>query len=287
MGRLLRRAQKRVSRRRRILFRQLSIDFGAATGMTVREFRLVPPAGGSGTPPRFGGSVHGTVGAGAVGGGIAGGPGAGADQLLTIDQLAAEVGLSTRSIRSYHARGLLPPAVRVGRTPYYGRAHLARMRAVLRLQRRGLSLDAVRALLEPDTVLGQLLLPGNLIIAALRADPELFHVLTAAGVLSQRPDGGLGVRSARAVLAARAATRRGLPVGKVLRMLADATAAVLPLAQVAMSRVEAEVRGRHADPGEEDLLELTVEVFRLSLMRLRRDGPAATGRDTGDRVANR
>src|SRR6266496_1811818 len=79
-------ATKRVSRRRRILFRQLSIDFGAATGMTVREFRLVPPAGGSGTPPRFGGSVHGTVGAGAVGGGIAGGPGAGADQLLTIDQ---------------------------------------------------------------------------------------------------------------------------------------------------------------------------------------------------------
>jgi DNA-binding transcriptional MerR regulator len=239
------------------------MDIGAATGMTVREFRLVPPTGGPGTPSRFGGN----------------------DELLTIDQLAAEVGLSTRSIRAYHARGLLPAAVRVGRTPYYGRAHLARMQAILRLQRRGLSLDAVRALLEPDTVLGQLLLPGNLIVAALRADPELFQVLTAAGVLTQRPDGGLAIRSARAVLAARAASRRGLPVGKALRMLADATAAVLPLAQLALSRVEAEVRARPTDPSDDDLLELTVEVLRLSLMRLRRDGPAATAADSDGRVA--
>lgn len=62
---------------------------------------------------------------------------------LTIDDLAREAGTTTRNVRAYQTRGLLPPPKLVGRVGYYGEEHLARLRLVARLQERGYSLAAI------------------------------------------------------------------------------------------------------------------------------------------------
>jgi DNA-binding transcriptional MerR regulator len=203
-------------------------------------------------------------------------------EFMTIDRLAAAVDLTPRTIRSYHARGLLPPPTRIGRTPYYGGLHLARMRSVLRLQSRGLPLEAIRALLEPDMVLGETLLPRALVAGALRADPQLIKLLDATGVITVRPDGGLSIRSTRAVLAARAASRPGTPIGQALRMLADVIKVVLPLASATQSRMQAVLPARTDTCNPDDLLELAVEVFRVCLAApVRRRTQASAAGDDG------
>lgn len=66
---------------------------------------------------------------------------------MTVDELAREAGTTTRNVRAYQTRGLLPPPRVVGRVGYYDRAHLARLSYIDRLQRRGFSLAAIRDLL--------------------------------------------------------------------------------------------------------------------------------------------
>jgi DNA-binding transcriptional MerR regulator len=66
---------------------------------------------------------------------------------MTVDELAREAGTTTRNVRSYQTRGLLPPPRVVGRVGYYDRTHLARLNYIDRLQERGFSLAAIRDLL--------------------------------------------------------------------------------------------------------------------------------------------
>lgn len=67
---------------------------------------------------------------------------------LTIEQLAAETGMTVRNIRSHRARGLLPaPEVR-DRVGYYGPAHLSRLRLIRDLQADGLNLQGIKLLIE-------------------------------------------------------------------------------------------------------------------------------------------
>lgn len=66
---------------------------------------------------------------------------------MTVDELAREAGTTTRNVRSYQTRGLLPPPRVVGRVGYYDAAHLARLNYIDRLQQRGFSLAAIRDLL--------------------------------------------------------------------------------------------------------------------------------------------
>jgi DNA-binding transcriptional MerR regulator len=68
------------------------------------------------------------------------------DDLLTIDQLAAATGTTNRRLRALQTLGLLPHPEMRGRTGLYGPAHEARLRAVLRLQRQGFSLESLRVL---------------------------------------------------------------------------------------------------------------------------------------------
>jgi DNA-binding transcriptional MerR regulator len=65
---------------------------------------------------------------------------------LTIDELAAASGTTTRRVRSLQTLGLLPhPALR-GRTGLYDAVHQERLRAILRLQDRGFSLESLGVL---------------------------------------------------------------------------------------------------------------------------------------------
>jgi DNA-binding transcriptional MerR regulator len=67
---------------------------------------------------------------------------------LTIEQLAAETGLSVRNIRAHQARGLLdPPDVRM-RVGYYGPEHVAQLRLIRELQDDGFNLNGIKRLLD-------------------------------------------------------------------------------------------------------------------------------------------
>ena len=67
---------------------------------------------------------------------------------MTIDELSRRSGVTSRNIRAYQTRGLLPPPRMSGRVGYYDAGHLARLKYVASLQDRGFSLAAVQALLE-------------------------------------------------------------------------------------------------------------------------------------------
>jgi DNA-binding transcriptional MerR regulator len=67
---------------------------------------------------------------------------------MTIEQLAAEVGMSVRNIRNHHSRGLLPPPDVRARVGYYGPEHAARLRLILDLQADGFNLAAIERLLN-------------------------------------------------------------------------------------------------------------------------------------------
>jgi DNA-binding transcriptional MerR regulator len=52
-------------------------------------------------------------------------------------------GTTSRNLRAFQYRGLLPPPHLAGRTGRYDEAHRTRLEAILRLQRRGYSLAAI------------------------------------------------------------------------------------------------------------------------------------------------
>jgi DNA-binding transcriptional MerR regulator len=67
---------------------------------------------------------------------------------LTIEQLAAQSGMSVRNIRAHQARGLLaPPEVRA-RVGYYGPEHLEQLRLIRDLQEDGFNLSGIKRLLD-------------------------------------------------------------------------------------------------------------------------------------------
>lgn len=70
---------------------------------------------------------------------------------MTIEQLAAAVGMSVRNIRNHHSRGLLPPPEVRGRVGYYGQQHLERLRLILELQGEGFNLAAIERLISASS----------------------------------------------------------------------------------------------------------------------------------------
>ncbi|WP_182525017.1 MerR family transcriptional regulator [Nocardioides dongkuii] len=65
------------------------------------------------------------------------------EELLTLDELTARVGMSVRNIRFYTTKGLVPPPLRRGRSGYYTADHVARLELVRELQEHGFTLSAI------------------------------------------------------------------------------------------------------------------------------------------------
>lgn len=74
------------------------------------------------------------------------GPRAG-ERLLTVTELAAELGVTPRAIRLYEDKGLIDPA-RAGATRVYAARERARMLLILRGKRLGFSLAEIRDFLD-------------------------------------------------------------------------------------------------------------------------------------------
>ncbi|TNY37836.1 MerR family transcriptional regulator [Thermomonospora catenispora] len=64
-----------------------------------------------------------------------------------IDELAHKSGVTVRNIRAYQDRGLLPPPRLEGRVGYYDDNHLARLRLISQLLRRGYTVAVIKELL--------------------------------------------------------------------------------------------------------------------------------------------
>lgn len=78
----------------------------------------------------------------------------------TVDELARAADTMTTTVRMYQARALLQPPAKRGRVAVYGDEHLARLRLIADLQRRGHSLAGIKELLdnaERGTALPELL----------------------------------------------------------------------------------------------------------------------------------
>jgi DNA-binding transcriptional MerR regulator len=97
-----------------------------------------------------------------------------ASPILTIDQLAAATGTTSRRIRSFQTLGLLPHPELRGRTGLYGDDHISRVSAILCLQERGFSLESLAVLfaaLETGQSLGDVLGVGGPLATA-GSDPD-------------------------------------------------------------------------------------------------------------------
>jgi DNA-binding transcriptional MerR regulator len=110
--------------------------------------------------------------------------GAGPANELTIEQLAAEVGMSVRNIRNHHTRGLLPPPEVRARVGYYNAEHVARLRLILDLQADGFNLAAIERLLSGSDGLAARLL-GLRRAVTTPFEPERPEVITAEELLKR------------------------------------------------------------------------------------------------------
>ena len=117
-------------------------------------------------------------------------------QEYSVDELARLAGVTTTTIRLYQGKGLLPgPEIR-GRVGHYGPPHLARLRLIGALRRRGFSLAAIRALVdtwERGATLGDVL--G--LEEQLAGPAEEPLVLDAAGFAALFPSGEVDAKVAR------------------------------------------------------------------------------------------
>jgi DNA-binding transcriptional MerR regulator len=111
---------------------------------------------------------------------------------LTIDDLAREIGMTVRNVRSHQARGLLPPPEVRGRIGYYGPEHVNRLRLIQELQTEGMKLDGIRRLLKESSGQGEGLLRVKHAADSI-ADAETPEVVSAgdlAGRLHVDPEEG-------------------------------------------------------------------------------------------------
>lgn len=68
--------------------------------------------------------------------------------VMTIDELAQRVAMSSRNIREWQRQGLLPPPARRGRIGVYSDQHVSRIEHVQKLHAQGLPLDLIRRLID-------------------------------------------------------------------------------------------------------------------------------------------
>ena len=172
---------------------------------------------------------------------------------LTIDQLAAQVGMTVRNVRAYASRGLIPAPRLVGRTGYYGQEHASRLRLIRDLIDRGYTLAAVeRAVLsnaslpaghalallntldnplgrqeEPEVVSREALAAA----AGIRPDDDLLDQMVVAGLAERIDDQTLRLLRPSIVHAGTQAVALGLSKESTMAMLPMLAEHLRPVAQ--------------------------------------------------------
>lgn len=154
---------------------------------------------------------------------------------LTIDELAARVGMTVRNVRAHQSRGLLPPPEVVGRTGYYGPAHVARLELVKDMQADGFNLKAIRHALEqvpPGTEHEVLAFRRALLERWAEEAPEVVDVAGLVGMTGPLDTAVLGEAVRLGILRPLDEGRYEVPSPALLRAGAEVVALGVPLRAV-------------------------------------------------------
>ncbi|MCL2419278.1 MAG: MerR family transcriptional regulator [Conexibacteraceae bacterium] len=150
---------------------------------------------------------------------------------LTIEQFAAETGMSQSNIRSYRSRHLIQaPVIRDG-VGYYGDEHIARVRRIVELQAQGLKLSEIEQLLagrRPSVE--QLAELAGVISAPFEIDPP--EVLTRdqlTELVGPTDEGDIAKAQQLGLLIAAGDRTFETPSPALLRAIADAVARGVPV----------------------------------------------------------
>ena len=217
-------------------------------------------------------------------------PGDDNERDLTVDELAARVGMTVRNVRAYAARGLLPPPRLVGRTGYYGREHVARLLLVREMLADGFSLTMIertvasapaaaspatlalhRALLapwlppEPEEITAA----GLAARAGLPQDDALIDQLVDLGVLARLGAGRLQVLDPQLLAAGLQVTALGIPPADLIAAQARVNELVR---EIARTYVQLYVRTAWRDFVDAGSPPEQIEAVRTTVQRLQ---PAA------------
>ena len=185
-----------------------------------------------------------------------------------MERLAATCGVSVDTVRYYQSRGLLPPPAREGRLAWYGPEHAERIEEIRSLQRKGLTLAAIRRVVS-----GELGAADSDLAAAVAAARDEAGVRRRAG--DGQVDGSSGLtldefaaRSGVPASLIQAVERQGIRLGR--RNAGDDryTAADIELVRTALRLLEFGLPlpdllalARDADAAMRGLAERAVELF--------------------------
>jgi DNA-binding transcriptional MerR regulator len=160
-------------------------------------------------------------------------------ETLTIEQLAAQSGMTVRNIRAHRARGLLPAPEVHERVGYYGPEHLARLRLIQEMQGDGFNLRAIERLVartrgDPERLLSlkhavsapfETEEPQVFTVAELReqfgeqADAQMLSLAVRLGVLNPLDDERYEAPVPSLLRAAEEVVARGVPLKHALTLV--------------------------------------------------------------------
>jgi DNA-binding transcriptional MerR regulator len=200
-----------------------------------------------------------------------------------VEQLAAAADVSVDTVRYYQSLGLLPAPEREGRVAWYDDDHLERIRDVRSLRGKGLTLAAIRRVVEGE--LGPADADLAVAVAAARGIEDerlltleefaqssgvpasLIQAVEREGIRLGRTVDGAERYTADDIDLVRRALRLlefGLPLGGLLALAREAHGAMVPLAEHAVDLFDQHVRKPIRDTAATDdaAAEQTVEAFR-------------------------
>ncbi len=206
---------------------------------------------------------------------------------LRIDELATEAGTTSRNIRAYQARGLLPAPMLEGRTGYYGEEHLHRLQIIHELQERGFSLAAIGELLATWAQggdLGHLLGFRHLLAAPLtdeepteyslaelltrfpeaQGEPKLLDHAVDLDLIRPQEDGTFVAPSPLLIEAGEELIRAGVPLDSILELVSalrqDMGGVADRFVDLVTEHIAPSVRD---DPADTDLVQTLESLRRL------------------------
>lgn len=200
-----------------------------------------------------------------------------------VDQLAAACDVSVDTVRYYQSLGLLPPPAREGRVAWYGADHADRIHEVRTLQGKGLTLAAIKRVLDGELGRPDVDLAAAVHAARGDADPDellpleefarrsgvpasLIQAVEREGIRLGRTVDGRERYTASDIDMVRGALRLlefGLPLRELLSLARDANDAMVRLAERAIELFDHHVRKPIRDTAatEEEAAERLVEAF--------------------------
>jgi DNA-binding transcriptional MerR regulator len=192
----------------------------------------------------------------------------------TIDELAAEVGMTVRNVRAHQSRGLLPAPRLIGRTGFYGPDHARRLKQIQQMQDEGLNLAAIARVLRDgrltDIATGafagsepEYRTPGEL-LDRLGLEPGDPAVARAAelGLIAFEGD-RIRVDAPRLVVVAEQLSAQGVPLAAQLDVVEAVRAASAQVAEAFMVLADEHLVARVAVDTGGDPEELRVAVERM------------------------